>query len=233
MTNIDYKELSEKLVKLLELNSSPISVNILKKEPKDLKRANRTGAVCGFWGRSEKESFYASASDHLDCPIGAEVVGFTLDEGRKKSRDKIYWMMIESGVMSKKALKNWKRSMPRLRQEKTKFIAYEPLALSHKDPDTVILKCKPFQAMLLASAAGKELGKETLVLSNFPGCCIIPVAYKNNEIVISLACDGSRKLMPIKADELLVGIPGKKLAKLVKELEEFVEGREKFEKFFE
>jgi uncharacterized protein (DUF169 family) len=233
MVNLSYKELSEKLIKLLELDFSPISIHILKKEPKDLERTNKTNAVCGFWGISEKNSFYALASDHFDCSIGAEVVGFILDEGRKRSRDKIYSMMVEFGIMSKKALVNWKRKMPKLKQGLTKAIFYEPLALSHKNPDVVIFKCKPFQAMLLASALGKKSGKETLVLSNFPGCCIIPIAYKSKEIVMSLACDGSRKLMPIKPEELLVAIPGKRIAKLVEELEQFIQGREEYEKHFE
>ncbi|MEM3506141.1 MAG: DUF169 domain-containing protein [Candidatus Bathyarchaeia archaeon] len=233
MASISYRELSEKLVKLLELNFYPISIHILKKEPKNLERTNKTSAVCGFLGISEKSSFYALATDHFDCPIGLEVVGFTLDKGRKRSRDKIYSMMVESGIMSKKALANWKRKMPKLKQGFTEAIVYEPLELSHKNPDIVVFKCNPFQSMLLASAIGKELGKETPILSNFPGCCIIPIAYKSKKVVMSLACDGSRKLMPIKPDELLVAISGKELVNLVKELEQYIQGREKFEKYFE
>jgi len=233
VNKIDYKDCSEKIVKLLGLKSSPISIHILNKEPKNIKKIDRFSAVCGFWGYAQNDSFYALALNHFDCPIGAEVVGFKLDEGRKRSKDKIYDMMVKFKVISKKALENLKKKMPRIKQGFTKAIIYEPLAFSSKRPDVAILKCNPFQAMLLASAIGKKLRKEVSVLTNFPGCCIIPIAYKKNEVVMSLACDGSRKFMPIYPEELLVRIPGKKITELIKELEEFIKGREEFEKQFE
>ncbi|MDC4225869.1 MAG: DUF169 domain-containing protein [Candidatus Manganitrophus sp.] len=54
---------------------------------------------CAFWRQAEKELFAANDADHMNCPIGAMVMGFELTSEAKEGLQRGLSMMCEVGYV--------------------------------------------------------------------------------------------------------------------------------------
>lgn len=208
------KEASDKLKTLLKLEEIPIAVSFLPKPPEGVPRLKRPLYACSIWGKAKTEALYATAEDHYPCPIGALILGFKLHREQVELLTETLAAFEELG---------FKFSVPPAIQTGTVgVVLYAPLEITPCNPDVVLLICNPAQAMVLADAVGCETGDMTSALSNTGGCVVIAATYVSGKPTFSLACLGSRSFAPLKPQEMLFAIPGKKLAEVVKNLEQVV-----------
>src|SRR2546422_10863354 len=78
---MSFADLSKFLETTLQLQMPPIALKFVKHPPQDIpSTAEPAPSSCAFWRRAEKELFYASIADHLNCPLGAMVMGFPLPD---------------------------------------------------------------------------------------------------------------------------------------------------------
>jgi len=220
-----YKIPSEKLKNLLELTDEPIAISLSLSQPSHIKRVSMPMPLCSMWGKARKEVFYAVGEDCYPCPVGAEVLGFKLTPGRKAAKEKIYAQLKEFGVRTQKAIEKINKRTPKIAVGKINSVRFSPLRKAQTLPDVVLLICNPYQAMRLAEAVGRESGDAPLALFSMPACSIISGVYLSGMPAISLACNGSRKLVPIENEKLLFGIPGKRLITFLRDLEKVIDGR--------
>lgn len=224
-----YKLFSDKLKGLLELDDDPVAIFLSPSRPSDVKRINKPMPACSMWGTAKNEVFYALGKDHYPCPVGTEVLGFELTPGRKAAKEKVYARLKEFGIRTHEAIEKISERPPKITIGKINSIMYGPLKSAQSDPDVVLLICDPSQAMKLAEGSGREDGAAPCALLNMPACAVVSSIYLSGKPAVNLACHGSRKLVPIKTEKLLFGIPGKKLATFLKNLEKVIDGRKRLD----
>jgi uncharacterized protein (DUF169 family) len=110
-------------------------------------------------------------------------------------------------------------------------VVYQTLESAEKYPDMILITCKPEQAQMLTDSVAYESGDATPILTNQPGCAIIPAVANQNRVVLSLACGGSRKFFPIKPEEILVGIPGNMIEGAIKVMKQNALGNKGLTKY--
>src|ERR1700744_3005633 len=76
---MDRAATAERLTALLSLRNPPIALAFVDRPPKDIVQVTKhVPSACTFWRRAELGTFYASAEQHYNCPIGSMVMGFAL-----------------------------------------------------------------------------------------------------------------------------------------------------------
>jgi uncharacterized protein (DUF169 family) len=83
---VDHTRLADGLRTKLELDTPPIAISFVQAPPPGVPTTEAVvPSACTFWRRAEQGVFYAPASAHLNCAIGAMVMGF--DSGRQRGLD--------------------------------------------------------------------------------------------------------------------------------------------------
>src|SRR5438093_13386173 len=78
---MSYAELADMLEKRLELPFPPIALTFVQDRPPGIPSTEAVvPSSCAFWRQAETEVFYAPASAHFNCPLGAMVMGFPLPD---------------------------------------------------------------------------------------------------------------------------------------------------------
>src|SRR3989442_12870761 len=80
---MSYAELADMLEKRLELHFPPIALTFVQERPPGIPSTEAVvPSSCAFWRQAETEVFYAPASAHFNCPLGAMVMGFPLPDAQ-------------------------------------------------------------------------------------------------------------------------------------------------------
>ena len=76
-----YSNLAAILEENLGLQLPPVALCFVNARPPDLPvMETKVPSACAVWRLAETDVFYAPASDHFNCPLGAMVMGFDLPE---------------------------------------------------------------------------------------------------------------------------------------------------------
>ncbi|HET7101159.1 MAG TPA: DUF169 domain-containing protein, partial [Terriglobia bacterium] len=187
-------------------------------------------SACAFWKAAESELFYATASDHYNCPIGAITQGFQIPQPVSANAMELIGMMGKISYLEAAEASN----VPTV-EKKHKVIVYGPLKdFGEFQPDVVLLVATPLQAMLISEASGVAswgTGHESRTLGR-PACAVIPSSLKSNDTTISMACMGARTFADIKDEEVLISIPARALIELQNRLPVILEANVDMEKFY-
>lgn len=162
-------------------------------------------AACALWPVAARETFYAPASAHLGCGIGARTLGFPLDEpGRARLADVVGTMGAVGYLNPDEAGK-----IPAV-PTSAAGVLYGPLASFPADPDLILLWINPRGAMLLGEATQAARWDITggLAVTGRPGCAALPVAAETDGPVVSLGCTGMRARTAIGDGYMLAALPG-------------------------
>ena len=215
------KKAAEILKTKLNLNSEPVSIKIIKNEteiPENIKKIETPKRHCEMTKMASKgEIFYATLKEQ-SCKGGAAALGLTeLPEKLKNGEFYVKLGRFKNTDSAKETLK----SLPSLKKE-TYAILYAPLKESTYTPDVIVLFTKPVQAMKIAQSLIYE--DTDRINSDFAGIqslCGDAVAKPiiNNNLNITLGCDGSRKYAKVEDEELAVGINNNKLNILTDSIE--------------
>jgi uncharacterized protein (DUF169 family) len=211
-----YADLAAMLEERLSLDLPPVALTLVSEQPAGIARfEERLPSACSFWRRAEHGTFYASAEDHLNCPIGAMVMGFELPEATTSELMGLVQQMCSISYIKPEEVPH----IPKFDKQAT-GIVYGPLAQFPLRPDVAIVWATPQQAMVLQEAVGAAEWSDSPagVVLGRPACGVLPAATARGKPTVSLGCAGMRTFTDILPDRLLIAIPGAALDSLSDQL---------------
>ena len=151
-TSTNWRELEQRIVKVIKTGVPPVAVAFLDAQPEEVKKFEGTQpSTCSFWRlAAEGRTFYAIPENHFNCAGGAYTRNIDLSPAREKEMEQTLKMMFELGYVKPEEVPQ----IPRLAKS-PKAILYSPLADAPVDPDVVLFALRPAAAMLLQEAAGR------------------------------------------------------------------------------
>ncbi|AKB23830.1 hypothetical protein MSMTP_0361 [Methanosarcina sp. MTP4] len=224
---MDYAEISEKLVKILDLRYEPVAVKVIKKGeaiPEGYNIPEKNIRHCQSIMRARKgESLVVTADKHA-CVVGGSSLGI-LETPDKVAAGEFHKNL---GMFdSAEAAAEMIAQRPTFEPGSRIATVVSPLKDAKVEPDVVILVDRPETVYWIVPAStfykGGRIGFSTAA---FQATCadttILPTL--SGEINLSLGCYGCRRSTDIEVDEMLVGIPFGKIEEIVSALEKIYDG---------
>lgn len=224
-------DFAERFTSQLQLNRQPIALAFVQEPPEGIDKATeRVPSSCAFWIRAEKGTFFASAEDHFNCPVGAMVMGFELPDPAKAELMNVVGRMCDCNYLSGDEVS----SIPHVRNAKA-GIVYGPLNNFPIEPDLLLFWTNPKQLMIFCEAAGISNWSVNVgsTASGRPACAVIPLAIEKNQAAVSLGCMGMRTFTGVSDDLVLVAIPGRKASEFLDRLRITIEANASMQEFYE
>lgn len=230
----DYKDLCERLVTGLGLETVPVAVQFSTEPPENVHKLDDGTKACSMLdvARLEGKTFYTTNDNHL-CRNGSFYLGLSKpfkglqtgdwfagkypDKGRSMypspvvaRRSNEHYITIEEGTVS--------------------VISYAPLDQCPFDPQlggiVVALMCTPKQALYLTRSATYHMGGAVQGITGPTTCSMIMAApYVRGEMFTTHGCYGGRLFTKIKTEEEFVGFPIEMLDNIVDALERILNDR--------
>lgn len=229
MTN--KRTLAAQLTEKLSLDRPPVALALTSSKPEGVSDVDRAvPSACSFWTRAQTETFYASAEQHFNCPVGAMTMGFDLPEGVKSSLMGLVQKMCADDYLSEIEA----GSIPSV-SEPNAGIVYGPLSSFPLEPDVVLLWLSPEQAMLYNEAAGSATWSNDMPTNLFgrPTCAALPAAIDQSRPTMSLGCIGMRTFTGAPADAMIAAVPGSEAEKFVQALDRTAKSNAQMQEFYE
>ena len=212
----------------LGLPRPPIGLAFVNQPPDNIGRPDESvPSACSFWRMAEREVFYASEDEHLNCPIGVMTMGFEIPANRQEEAGAIVDTMCQLEYITPEEA----TSIPSV-QGDHKGIVYGPLSQMPVDPDVAVFFCNPSQAMLIAEAAGAvSLTGAGITAFGRPTCATVPKALESMNASMSVGCVGFRVYTDIPDEELLIAVPRDQIQSIVDRLGTTVTANSALEEF--
>jgi uncharacterized protein (DUF169 family) len=223
MTSLDMQSLTK-----LDLARPPVAVAFLASPPDGMSRIDRPApAGCGYWQlASEGQSFYTTADDHQNCPIGAFTHGVTLSPAKAEELQSLVGTMIQLQYLRSDEV----AGIPH-RDQPMEVAAYAPFDRATFVPDVVIFRGNARQIMLLSEAARAAGVFEGGAAMGRPACAMLPHALAAATSVASVGCIGNRVYTELADDELYLAVPAKALVPMLEKLETIITANLELETF--
>jgi uncharacterized protein (DUF169 family) len=208
----NYTSLAQTLTRMLGLEHPPVAVAPVAAVPKGVPIFEGVSpSACSFWRNAEKEVFAARDADHMNCPIGAMVMGFELTPEAKEGLGRAFEMMCGLGYVNPREAEH----IPKM-AKKGEIFLYGPLSHFPIEPEVLVLWLLPSQAMLLREATGEaEWGSPFLsTVYGRPACAALAVASEGAPAVASFGCIGMRTFTGIEPSYMLAALSGRLLPTL-------------------
>ena len=227
-----YSEAGAEVVSLLKLRTVPIGIKLFEKAeaiPKDFEVMDSHCSVCQVIGKARYHEKAVAATRDLAfaCAGGAAVLGFfdIPEDVVDGTRNVGIWA--ETKEAAQKIFQN------RLILEKGRFEAFgvAPLSKLSVEPDVVQIWGNPAQILALIYANIWDGGENLELNSNGHGASCyeaLVVPYLRNEIRLAIADLGDRRYAYAADDEMIAGIPGKALFRLIENLKKSYSGCYKY-----
>jgi len=230
-----FKDLSDRLMKALHLESRPVGVLWTTVKPEDIQRTPKVMKGCQFLdvARLEDKLFYTDVENNADCKNGSHYLGFTPkfegqgsgewpggdypDKGRSIFRTPVafrrtleHYSIVPTGTVT--------------------YMVFGPLdqfPLDNRAGGGVAnVFCPAKAGMFLARAAVYE-GGGVIEGTTGPSTCSMVMAQPlmTGKVCYTLGCFGFRQFVQIKPEEVIFGIPFEKLENVVENLELLIERR--------
>jgi len=207
---------------------APVAMAFLPEPPPDLERvAWAEAAGCGYWKQaSEGRSFYTTADDHANCPVGAFTHGAELSPGKGQELQALIGTMIELRYLASDEVP----TIPH-RTEPMQIAAYAPLTQASFTPDVVVFRGNVRQIMLMSETARAAGVFQSGAVMGRPACAMIPQAIDSAAGVASVGCIGNRVYTGLGDDELYFTVPGGQVNQVLEKLETILTANRELEAF--
>jgi uncharacterized protein (DUF169 family) len=218
----------QRLQDLLQLRTVPVAIAFRDQPPANLPHMTQAApSGCTFWKRAAAgQSFYTTATDHYNCPIGAYTHGVDLPPTQAKELQGVVETMIQLNYLRSEEVP----SIPR-RQDKFGVVLYAPLTTAPFEPEVVLVSGNARQIMLLSEAAQAAGAGPEAPLMGRPTCAAIPSVLQTRRTAASLGCIGNRVYTETTDDELYFALPGSQLAAIVEKLAAIVTANGELQKY--
>jgi uncharacterized protein (DUF169 family) len=212
----------------VRLTSAPVAMAFLSTPPPGIERVGHPDAAgCGYWKQaSEGRTFYTTAVDHGNCPIGAFTHGVELPADKAPELQALIGTMIEL-----KYLKS--EEVPAIPHRTTpfRFAAYAPLQQANFEPDVVVFRGTARQIMLLSEAARAAGVFEAGSVMGRPACAMLPQAIASGGGIASVGCIGNRVYTGLGDDEMYLTVPGASVEAVLGHLRDTLHANAALEQF--
>ena len=218
---MDYAEISKRLIDILDLPQSPVAVKFAKSPegiPEGIPEIGESTRHCGMVSIAAKEGkiFYATAEKH-QCMGGAWALGLKPLSPSLQSGEFYYKL---GKFNSWAACMRTISKIPHIEapggsdKPVTYATVYAPLEKTPFDPNVVLIIAKPISMLKLAQACLYKGGGR--LFSEFAGIQSVcadtgAYPYMTGKVNFSLGCDGSRKFSGIDDEYMVIGIPAEML----------------------
>ena len=204
------------LVEQLGLDRPPVGLAFVDGPPAGVQAADAAPpSACTFWRQAETSLFYADATRHYECPVGAMTMGFELPEEHQSAAQELVGTMLELEYLGQEELAH----LPGV-QKPHRGIVYGPLGRLPVEPDVVLVIATPHRAMILAEASGAVAMREAPALPAMgrPACAAVAWSVNQGLPALSLGCIGARTYVEVPEDRAVVVVPGAELDRIVERL---------------
>ena len=226
---MDYAKMSDKLVKLLDLNGKPVAVSLLKRKediPEGLKEITKPRRYCQTLQDARfKDVVTLATKDTHACKGGAAAIGLE-DYPENIKTGSLYFNKLNKEIslgVAKRVVDN----MPRPAPGSTVATIVAPLDKTPTDPDVVIVIGNTLVIRRIAQAhIYRHGGRMTANFAGIQSTCADSTGspYITGEINVSIGCDGAAKNAGLKDDEMVIGIPAEMVEDIVNILAERAPG---------
>jgi uncharacterized protein (DUF169 family) len=226
--NSDYTQISDTLVRALELRQPPIAVCFGAEPAADLPRyTGRVPAGCAFWERAMSGGFSTLPVDHESCTIGTFTHGMAPSTpGHESERAAALTVFAELGYVRSEDIPQI-ATMGRL----VETVSYAPLAEIRHPPDVVLVFANSQQGLIVAEAAG-QLDQGAPPALGRPACAIVPQAVRTGRAALSLGCCGARAYLDVLRDDVaLWALPGHRLEEYAARIAELAKANSVLSRF--
>jgi uncharacterized protein (DUF169 family) len=202
-----YQDVAHGITSMLHLETPPVALAFVEAPPAGVKSfADTVPSACTLWRRAETEVFYAGATAHHNCLVGAMVLGFELAEEQRQELMGLVGTMCGCSYLSP----DEPGRIPTVKKKKS-GIVYGPLQDFPLEPDLILMWLTPQQAMLYSEATGTSswTGSSPTSALGRPACSALPTALEQERSTLSLGCMGMRTFTEIDDDRMLAVLPGK------------------------
>ncbi len=206
----DFPSLAQTLTSVLGLDRPPVAMAPVAQVPEGVPLFRGIApSACSFWRQAEKELFAVSDSDHMNCPIGAMVMGFELTPQAQQMLETGLAMMCEVGYVKPEEAERIP-SIAKTAAMGAKAILYGPLSNFPVTPEAVVIWLQPSQAMLLREATGDAQWTSDVSSKIFgrPACAALAVAAQGSAVALSFGCSGMRTFTGIEPSYMLAALSG-------------------------
>jgi uncharacterized protein (DUF169 family) len=126
---------AQQLSALLSLQHPPIALAFVDQPPDGIAPAGKpVPSACTFWRQAEQGTFYATAAEHFNCPVGSMVMGFELPPAVGEQLGGLVQSMCDARYLSMDEA----AKIPTVGRQSA-GIVYGPLHEFPLDPDLVLL----------------------------------------------------------------------------------------------
>lgn len=202
---------------MLGLETPPVALAFVSEPPPGIQAwTEGAPASCSYWIRAQSQTFFASADQHFNCPIGALTMGFARPAEVNARLEELVGQMLSIDYVTPEEV----AKIPSIENE-SKGILYGPLEGFPGDPDLVLMWLVPQQGMVFNEASGRVSwgSGQQMVLYGRPACGALPVALRDDQPTLSAGCAGMRTFTEIAGDKMLGVVPGRFVDDFVSALE--------------
>jgi uncharacterized protein (DUF169 family) len=227
----DPEEVATKLSESLSLERPPVALAFVTECPAGIERFGaEVPSACTFWKRAEDAVFYASAEQHLNCPIGAMTMAFELREDVQQNLMRLVELMGAEQYLEM----DEPPAIPNVGSGHT-GIVYGPLDGFPLEPDVILMWLSPAQAMVYNEAAGSAHWADPMGANVFgrPTCAAVGVSVGETRPTMSLGCVGMRTFTGMPADRMLASVPAAAVESFLAALATTVSANQSMQTFYE
>ncbi|MDK2891971.1 DUF169 domain-containing protein [Methanohalophilus sp.] len=220
----EVNEFGEELIRILNLETSPVAVSLIPDTheiPEEIERLKESTRHCQMIDevRRKGTQFYTLVDDQK-CNGGAAAMGLCEMSNALASGD-LYYRLGRFSTLN--AARRTMQQVPTVPAGSIKAIVYAPLEKAKVMPDVVVIIANPEQIMCISQALIRKYGGR--VKTSFAGIqslCADGIAYPYlyGAPGVTVGCTGSRKHAGIQKSEMIIGIPIEQLEDLIESARE-------------
>lgn len=223
----NYAQLSETLIRSLDLSQSPVAVCFADSIPASIPAHDGpVPAGCRFWQDAATTTFATASVDHSHCAIGVYTHNLEPSPAQQTNLMDALKVLGDLGYVTQQDLP----LIPVL-ASRPRHVVYAPLAQSPLAPGVVLLIVDFRQALILSEAV-QQVENQNAPAMGRPACAVVPQVMNTGRAALSLGCCGARAYLDVLTDDVaLFALPGATLEEYTHRIQALSEANSVLTKF--
>lgn len=194
------------LGKLLQLDYPPIAISLGKAPTSGLPKLEGKMEFCRMWAEAQKgKAFFVTTENH-NCFPGMHHLG--LRDWSDKEAVSRFWVEEVHAYRSHSLVEKYVSSLPSLKPEEVGLICISPLEKASFQPDLILIRCSPEQAMLLLWSYSYNTGEIVHGETGTAMCqTLIVKAFLSKKPSFTIGDPGGRYIFGLASEEVMASIP--------------------------